>query len=118
LIEEAGAWDILDIEDQVLARIPLHPGNRIAIEVELNRKSYPRLQKEVFPRLLRQYDYIWYFCEPEAHRVVSEARMRFLSTDTERGRLRIMQLYDHLPHLMDKRAQTPLSHGQVAEASS
>ena len=105
-IEEEGSWDIRDIDDQILTSVPLLPGNRIAIEVELNRKSYPRLREEIFPSLLRSYDYVWYFCEPEARRAVYEARQRHLSTDKERARLRIMLLDEHLPHLRSQ-GKTP-----------
>ena len=111
-IEQAGEWGILDIDDNWLGSVPLLPGQRVALEVELNRKSYPRLQKEVFPQLLQHYDYVWYFAESEARRVVAEARERFLTTDEQRARLRIMRLPEHLPHLYEKRAMTPSSSGR------
>ncbi|HEU5375526.1 MAG TPA: hypothetical protein VFV38_08820 [Ktedonobacteraceae bacterium] len=110
-LEKPGSWDIRDSDDMLIS-IPLHPGQKIAIEVELNRKSYPRLEKEVFPQLFQQYDYVWYFAEADAWRVLIEARLRYLKTDEQRSRLRIMKLPEHLPWLYEKRAMTPTSSGK------
>ena len=111
-IEKPGSWDILDLDDNVLASMPLLPGQKIAIEIELNHKSYPRLEKEVFPQLFQHYDYVWYFAEADARRVLVNARQRFLRTDEQRSRLRIMKLPEHLPWLYEKRAMTPTSSGK------
>lgn len=111
-LEAPGSWDIRDTDDNLLVSIPLAPGQKIAIEIELNRKSYPRLQQEVFPQLFQQYDYVWYFAEADARRVLVEARQRFLRTDEQRSHLRIMKLSEHLPWLYEKRAMTPTSSGK------
>jgi hypothetical protein len=104
--EERGSWNIEDLDGDVLDTVTMLPGKKVAIEVELNQKSYPRLEKSILPSLLKEYDYVWYFCEPDAKRALIEARLR-LKTDSERRRLRVMLLHEHLPHLLNKRALTP-----------
>jgi len=89
---EDGGWDIKDTSDQVLAHIHMPKGSRTAIEVELNQKTYRRLSKEIFPSLLREYDFVWYFCEEDARKAVYKARADYLKSDAERQRIRIMPL--------------------------
>lgn len=57
------------------AVVTLADGKRVAIEVELTKKSAKRL-KSVLYRLSRQYDEAWYFCGSEgvARRVVENAQ--------------------------------------------
>ncbi len=91
-LEEDGGWDILDLNDQVLAHMQMAKGSRIAIEVELNQKTYKRLSKEILPSLLREYDFVWYFCEPDARRAVYNTRRDYVPGEADRRRIRIMSL--------------------------
>jgi hypothetical protein len=49
--------------------LPLRRGERIAIEVELSRKDFARLQT-ILPDLLQHYSGVWYFCEQKAYDAV------------------------------------------------
>jgi hypothetical protein len=89
---EPGSWDILSQNDEVLATVRMPTGSRIAIEVELNQKSYKRLSKEILPSLLQEYDFIWYFCAPDARRAVYNARRDYVPKEADRRRLRVMPL--------------------------
>lgn len=57
--------------------LPLRRGDRIAIEVELSRKHFQRLE-EILPDLLRHYRGVWYFCERKAYDAVVATKQRLV----------------------------------------
>lgn len=83
--------------DTVLEDIPLHKGQRIAVEVELSRKGFDRLGEGILPSLLRSYDQAWYFCgNDEVYQTVIRARRNYLQTNEERKRIRILLLEERI----------------------
>src|SRR5712692_10138189 len=57
--------------------LPLRRGDRIAIEVELSRKHFQRIE-EILPDLLRNYRGVWYFCERKAYDAVVATKHRLV----------------------------------------
>ena len=70
-------------------------GERIAIEVELSRKDFARLQS-ILPDLLQHYSGVWYFCEQKAYDALVLAKQRLLGSGVlskEQGtRIRVIHL--------------------------
>jgi len=83
--------------ETVIENIALKAGQRIAIEVELNRKNFARLGQGILPSLLRTYDYAWYFCgNEEVYQTIIKARRDYLHTNEERKRIRILLLEEKI----------------------
>jgi hypothetical protein len=57
--------------------ISLRRGARIAVEVELSRKHFQRLE-EILPDLLLHYSGAWYFCEQKAYDAVVATKQRLV----------------------------------------
>lgn len=57
--------------------LPLRRGDRIAIEVELSRKHFQRLE-EILPGLLQHYRGAWYFCERKAYDAIVATKQRLV----------------------------------------
>jgi hypothetical protein len=90
-LEEEGASE-LKRSDGSIERIPLLRQSRIAVEIELSRKSYERLGSLVLPSLLEHYDFVWYFCLQEAYQAVVAARRDYVRSNVDRKRIRILLL--------------------------
>lgn len=75
--------------------LPLRRGDRIAIEVELSRKDFSRLEV-ILPDLLRHYSGVWYFCERKAYDAVVATKQRLteggLLTKEQSRRIRVIHL--------------------------
>ena len=95
VLKEDGKWPIL-VDDEVVDEVEMRSGQKIAIEVELSRKDYLRLDERIFPSLLEQYDFVWYFAEPAARKALYTARGEHLSSEEDRRRIRLMALSDYL----------------------
>lgn len=95
VLTENGKWQII-VDKEVVDEVEMKAKQKIAIEVELSRKDYPRLDKRVLPSLLEQYDFVWYFCEPKARQAVYTARGEHLPSEEDRRRIRIMLLDEYL----------------------
>lgn len=73
----------LELDEDALVKmergveLPLRRGDRIAIEVELSRKHFQRLE-EILPDLLRHYRGVWYFCERKAYDAVVATKQRLV----------------------------------------
>lgn len=76
--------------------VPIRRGQRIAVEVELSRKTFQRYELQVFPSHLEHFAAVWYFCKvPDAYNAVVTARRDRLKTDEQRARISIRKLeYD------------------------
>jgi len=92
---EPGSWDIT-IEGEIVDTVLMQPDQQIAVEVELSRKSYPRLQWDVLPSLLERYDFIWYFADEDARKAVYKARDQHVPREEDQRRIRVMKLQDYL----------------------
>ena len=95
LLQEDGKWDIT-IEGEIVDTVEMKNGQRVAIEIELSRKSYPRLQWQVLPSLLERYDFVWYFCDEDARKAVYKARDQYVPNEDNQRRIRVMKLRDYL----------------------
>ncbi len=83
--------------ETVIEHIPLKTQQKIAIEVELNRKNFTRLGEGILPSLLRNYDFGWYFCSnDDVYQTVIKARRDYLHTNEERKRIRILLLEEKI----------------------
>ena len=83
--------------ETVIEHIPLKTQQKIAIEVELNRKNFTRLGEGILPSLLRNYDFAWYFCgNNEVYQTIIKARRDYLHTNEERKRIRILLLEEKI----------------------
>ncbi len=75
--------------------LPLQRGERIAIEVELSRKDFARLEI-ILPDLLQHYSAAWYFCEPKAYDAVVSAKHKLVGagvlTKGQGTRIRVIHL--------------------------
>jgi len=75
--------------------LSLRRGERIAIEVELSRKDFARLET-ILPNLLQHYSGVWYFCEPKAYDAVVSAKHRLVGaavlTKEQGTRIRVIHL--------------------------
>lgn len=71
--------------------LTLPKGARIAIEVELSRKSFTIYSEHILPQLLQMYDAALYLTAGDAYDAVVEARKTYLSSDGERKCIRIIQ---------------------------
>lgn len=58
-------------------RIAFHRGDRIAVEVELSRKNFARLEK-ILPDLLLEYSGVWYFCVKKTYDAVIQMKQRLV----------------------------------------
>lgn len=99
LLQDDGAWDIKIEEDGVIQTVDtvvMKNGQRVAIEVELSRKSFPRLEQRVLPSLLEQYDFVWYFADADARKAVYQARDKYVPREEDQRRIRIMKLGEYL----------------------
>src|SRR5690349_14904452 len=76
-LEDDGAWDIR-VAGQIVDTVAMQSGQTVAIEVELSRKSFERLNQRVLPSLLEQ----WYFCEEQARHAVHKARGEYVAQPT------------------------------------
>jgi hypothetical protein len=98
-LQEDGKWDIEIEEDGIIETVDtveMKSGQQVAIEVELSRKSYPRLQWKVLPSLLEKYDFVWYFADEDARKAVYKARDEHVPNEEDQRRIRIMKLDDYL----------------------
>lgn len=71
--------------------LQLPKGARVAIEVELSRKSFEIYEEHVMPQLLQMYDAALYLAVGDAYEAVVKARRTRLTSDEERKRIRIIQ---------------------------
>jgi len=94
-LKEDGTWDIR-VAGQVVDTVAMQREQRVAIEIELSRKSFERLNHRVLPSLLEHYDYVWYFCDEPARQAVYKARGEYLKAEADQRRIRIMKLEDYL----------------------
>jgi hypothetical protein len=95
LLQEDGKWDIT-IQGEVVDTVEMKKDQRIAVEFELSRKSYPRLEGRVLPSLLEQYDFVWYFADEDARKAVYKARDQHVPNEDDQRRIRIMKLSEYL----------------------
>lgn len=95
VLQEDGAWDI-KIGSEIVDTVAMRTGQTVAIEVELSRKDFERLDRRILPSLLEHYDFIWYFCEEDARKAVYTARGQHLKKEEDQRRIRIMRLDDYL----------------------
>jgi hypothetical protein len=72
--------------------ISLPRGSRIAIEVELSRKGFAVYEQFILPDLLQFYDFALYFATKDAYQAVVEARRKYMQTNDQRRRIRIILL--------------------------
>ncbi|GLV61190.1 hypothetical protein KDH_80060 [Dictyobacter sp. S3.2.2.5] len=72
--------------------VPIAAGERIAIEVELSRKSFQRYGQIVFPSHLEHFAAVWYFCAPDAYNAVVAARRDRIESEEQRARIVIRKL--------------------------
>jgi len=70
--------------------LPRH--SRIGIEVELSRKRFEAYEKFIFPDLLQFYDFALYFATKDAYQAIVDARRKYLPTNDQRRRIRIILL--------------------------
>lgn len=90
-LHEDGAYPLMR-QQQIVDRILLSKGQRIAIEVERSRKDNARLNF-ILSDLLAHYDFAWYFCLSErVYQALIAARRDGLTSDEERRRIRILML--------------------------
>lgn len=97
LLVKADGFFPFKVDDPMSEKIPLKTGQRIAIEVELNRKKFARIGEGILPSLLRNYEHAWYFCgNQDVYNTVVAARRDYLQTNEERKRIRILLLEEKL----------------------
>lgn len=94
-LQEDGKWDIT-IQGEVVDTVEMKKEQKIAVEVELSRKSYPRLEGRVLPSLLEHYDFVWYFADEDARKAVYKARDEHVPDEEDQRRIRIMKLDEYL----------------------
>lgn len=73
--------------------IHLEGGEKIAVEVERTRKDFAGLEEDILPDLLRQYERVWYFCNPGPYDAVSKSRAKLPVEDQKR-----ILVFRLLPH--------------------
>jgi hypothetical protein len=90
-LDEDGTWNFPRRDGNIDVLI-LPRGSRIAIEVELSRKRFEAYEQFILPDLLKFYDFALYFAYDDAYNAVVDARRKYLSSDDERRRIRIIKL--------------------------
>jgi len=95
-LQKDGFWNIELTSDEIVDTVEMKSGQKVAIEVELSRKSYPRLRWQVLPSLLERYDFVWYFADEDARKAVYKARDQYVPNQDDQRRIRIMKLQDYL----------------------